>query len=220
MSCLSSLSPLCIFGIFFAQSNAFSLNFVSYKYLGPKQNPINIRHFIFRFVIFLWFSFFFFSRFYLLFISVKMILTLFFPQTPLFLFCTISRSFLSFIVIFLKSQFLCSLYHTLDTVVIALCVSTHLILSTSQGVSPVIYPHFPEEETEAQRGSTRAPEDTQQVHSRAKTRTGPPPTFHAGSHPERLLSSTLIPARHPLSRDPPMAPHSLMQTLCVPYRIP
>lgn len=40
----------------------------------------------------------------------------------------------------------------LDTVVISLHALTQLILSTTFGVSTVIYPHFTEEETEAQRG--------------------------------------------------------------------
>lgn len=79
------------------------------------------------------------------------------------------------------------------------------------GVSPVIYPHFTEEEAETWRGLTRTPEDAQQVHSQAKTHTGPSRcTFNAASHPECLLPSTPILAHHPLSRDLPMAPHRLM----------
>lgn len=63
---------------------------------GPKHNPDIIRHFIFRFMT----SLCFFSRLYLLFMLVRMILTLLSPQAPLvipFLFYTISRSFLSLV---------------------------------------------------------------------------------------------------------------------------
>lgn len=43
LSLTKRLTPLCVFSIFLLSQNPFELNFVRYKYLGPKHNPVIIR---------------------------------------------------------------------------------------------------------------------------------------------------------------------------------
>lgn len=102
----------------------------------------------------LWFPFVSFPpRLYLLYISLKIILTLHFSQAPLaipFLFYTIFRNFLSFTVIKKKSLML-----TLSLPYAGFCYNCftciNSILTTPYEVSTMIEPCFTEEETEAQR---------------------------------------------------------------------
>lgn len=219
MSCLSSLSPLCIFGIFFAQSNAFSLNFVSYKYLGPKQNPVNIRHFIFRFVIFLWFSFFF-----------KVLFAFYFSEDDSYLVLS-PDSFISLLYYFQKFPVLYSHFFFLKLILMQslpyarhcchcfMCINSLNPLNILGGESSYLSSFSRRGNRSTERFNSRARGHT------ASTQPGQDSNWATSYFPCRLSPGTSSPihphsARHPLSRDPPMAPHSLMQTLCVPYRIP
>lgn len=116
----------------------------------------------------------------------------------------------------------------LDTVVISLHVLTQLILSTPFGVSTVMYPCFPEEETEAQRGKLTYPRTHSKYVARPRIILGSfvalsmhvPPEMSSLLHPCPLNGSFLLTA---LSGDLSMAPSQCHRSdldapaLCVYY---